>query len=130
LESGKKVGEVQNVSPALMDIFMEVSRLCREVDAFLEKKRSITSPLLLAQLFEAGQEWSDKLLALQRQLMARHEELSTELKSIDSEWISASDSDAEGRAVLLLRLESLYRLFAYLARWSGQLQERVARIAF
>ena len=46
LERGDRVEEVQQISSGTMDLFMEISDLCREADAFLAETASVTSPLL------------------------------------------------------------------------------------
>jgi hypothetical protein len=52
--------------------------------------------------------------------------LTRELQRIDAAW----QADAARRKALLPRLEELYRLFSYFARWSAQIQERVVRLSF
>src|SRR2546430_2316719 len=56
LETGAKPRQVQNVPPDLMNAFMEITNVCRGVDAFLAEKNATTSPLLKLQLFEREQE--------------------------------------------------------------------------
>src|SRR5437867_4102695 len=41
LECGRKPAVVQNVPPALSDQFLEVNRLCRDADAFLQERSQI-----------------------------------------------------------------------------------------
>ena len=110
-----------------MNVFMEVSQLCRDTDAFLVEKAKVSSPLLKVQLFERSQAWTDKLMSLQRNLNSWHEGLISDLKALDAEWHATSNSD---RTSTLQRLEQLYRLFSYFNRWSAQIQERIARLSF
>ena len=51
-----------------------------------------------------------------------------ELKAIDAGW--ELEADSANRRASLGRLEELYRLFSYFARWNGQIQERIAQISF
>jgi hypothetical protein len=128
LERGSKPEDLQRVPQDLMDAFMEVSKLCRDADAFLAERGQVSSPLLRAQMFERGQEWSDKLMNLQRQLAAKREQLIADLQAIDTEWDSGQPTNARERA--LLRLEDISRLFGFFERWAGQMQERIVQLSF
>src|SRR5437588_1193641 len=86
LERGAKPSQVENIPPDLMDLFLEVSQLCRQADAFLAEKAAVTSPLLQVQMFERAQEWTQKLTTLLKQLNARQEKLTTALKDLDAAW--------------------------------------------
>ena len=130
LEQGTKPSNIESIPPELMELFMEVSQVCREADAFLAESAAVTSPLLKVRMFERGQEWTDKLSALQRRLNSRSDELMVELKSLDAEWSADQKAGPPKRDVTLRRLEGLYRLFSYFARWSSQIQERIVRISF
>ncbi len=124
LESGAKPKDVQQIPPALADLFAEVANNCRNADSFLVEKSAVTSPLLQVQWFERAQEWIERLNLLQKKLGGLHEQLLGELKSADANWPTAA------RPELLARLEELYRLFSYFNRWSRQLQERITRLSF
>jgi len=123
----------------MMNLFVEVGRLCRETDAFLAEKTATNSPLLQVRVFERGQEWSAELAALQQQLNRRYEDLLAELKSLDDDWDAvraqvptpepAGNPKVTPSTAALKRLEELYRLFSYLVRWRAQLQERLVRIS-
>jgi DnaJ-domain-containing protein 1 len=128
LERGTRPGELQEIPPALMDLFQDVIALCRQVDVFLAEKAAVNSPLLKVQVFVRGQVWSEKLTALQQRLSLQQAELSAALKGLDEKWMAAGH-EASIRAGLLGGLEELYRLFSYFGRWQGQLQERFLRLA-
>lgn len=132
LELGNKPSDIQKIPPGTMDLFIEVGQTCRDADAFLAEKAKITSPLLKVQLFERGQDWSDKLNALQQKINAKREELSTELRAMNSAWENAPQIGSPIRiaALPLERLEQIYRVFSYIARWSEQIQERVVQLSF
>jgi len=91
------------------------------------EKNQATSPLLQVQLFERGQDWVEKLNGLQRKLIELREKLTSELKSLDTQWVLA---DAAARREILPKLEQLYRLFGYFNRWNNQIQERVVQLSF
>jgi curved DNA-binding protein CbpA len=122
LETGAKPRDVQQIPPALADLFAEVANSCRSADNFLTEKSAVTSPLLQVQWFERAQEWIERLNLLQKKLGGLHEQLLGELKAADANWPTAA------RPELLSRLEELYRLFSYFNRWNSQLQERIVRL--
>jgi curved DNA-binding protein CbpA len=126
LELGAKPKDIQQIPAAVADLFAEVAMTCRAADGFLAGKSKTTSPLLQVQLFERGQEWVEKLNALQRHLNALREQLMSELKLLDGRWIK---SDRSALQELLPKLEELYRLFGYFNRWNSQIQERVVMLS-
>jgi hypothetical protein len=129
LERGRKPHELQRIPSGLMNISLEVGQLCREADSLIMEKPSLTSPVLKVRHFELGQLTNEKILALQGRLNRWREELSVELKQVDKSW-GQSASDPSARASLLDKVEELYRLFGFLGRWTDQLSERIARLAF
>jgi DnaJ-domain-containing protein 1 len=131
LELGVKPPNVQRIPPGTMDLFMEVGQRCREVDAFLAQRSEVTSPLLKVGLFEKGLEWTEALQALQQAVNAKQDALLAELKDLNTAWESAPPIGTPGRAAALPleRLEQIYRVLSYTARWTEQLQERVVRLA-
>jgi DnaJ-domain-containing protein 1 len=131
LERGAKPSDIQRIPPGTMDLFVEVGQLCRDIDAFLAERKNVTSPLLKVQMFERGMEWTDKLQALQQRINAKRDELAAELQQMNSVWESAPPIGSPERAVALPleRLEQIYRIFSYVARWSEQVQERNVQLA-
>jgi len=127
LELGAKPKDVQQIPPALADLFTEVATTCRNADTFLAERGKATSPLLQVQLFERAQEWIDRLNLLQRKLNEWREKLTDGLKSLDEQW-SAADTDS-ARGEILPKLEELYRLCGYFNRWNSQIQERAVRLS-
>lgn len=125
LELGAKPNNVQQIPSALADLFAEVAMTCRNADTFLAERRKVTSPLLQVRLFERGQEWVEKLNALQKKLNELREKLADRLKSLDEQWNAA---DAAARREILPKLEELYRLFGYFNRWNSQIQERIVQL--
>jgi DnaJ-domain-containing protein 1 len=127
LERGAKLDELLQVPQDLMDVFFNVSQLCRQVDAFLAEKANAVSPMLKVQIFEQGLEWTDKLMSMQKEITARLEQLSAEVKAVDRQWI---DAKASSRESLLNRLETIARLLGFYERWGSQIQERIVRLSF
>ena len=126
LERGGKPNEIQNIPPALANLFAEVATTCRNADDFIAEKSKVTSPLLQVQWFERGHDWVEKLNTLQRRLNGLHENLIEELKRIDADWIGALPA---AKGDILPQMEELYRLFGYFNRWSRQVQERVVQLS-
>lgn len=126
LESGARPPDVQEIPPALADLFADVATVCRATDGFLaaKAKAKVTSPLVRVQWFEQAQDWVGKLNALQQKLNGLHAQLMDRLKTLDDAWSAHSDRRKE----ILPKIEELYRLFAYFNRWNRQIQERVAQL--
>lgn len=131
LELGAKPRDVQRIPPGTMDLFVEVGQLCRDVDAFLASRGNVTSPLLKVKLFEQGMEWTDKLQALQQHINAKRDELAAELQQMNAAWEPGPPAGSPQRAAALPleRLEQIYRVFSYVARWTEQVQERNVQLA-
>lgn len=127
LELGARPPDIQQVPPQLADLFAEVITTYKNADAFIAEKTRATSPLVHVQLFARGQEWVEKLQALQAKLNGLREQLMARLKTLDERWINA---DPAGRRALLPAIEELFRLFSYFNRWHGQIQERVVQLSF
>jgi hypothetical protein len=125
LETGAKPKDIQQIPPALADLFAEIAAVCHKADGFLAGKSKVTSPLLQVQLFERAQDWIEQLNSLQRKLNGLREKLTGELKSLDAKWI---ENNLQMRGDLLKKLEELYRLFGYFNRWNNQIQERVLQL--
>jgi DnaJ-domain-containing protein 1 len=130
LELGSKPETVQRIPAELMDYSLEVSQLCRQADAFLAEKAKVSSPLLQVQLFERGQDETERLLALQRRIQARTGQAEAELKQVDALWTSDAPLSPADRKPLLPQLETLWRLLSYSARWNSQIRERITQLSF
>ena len=109
---------MQQVPQMLVDLFFRVGQACREADEFLKRKAAVSSPLLLAGLFEEGQTISDRLATLRAELAGKQDELLAVLKGFNAEW----EQD-------LARLETIQQTLSYLQRWQAQLQERFVQLA-
>ena len=132
LETGARPKDVQRIPPGTMDLFVEIGQICRDVDSFLAERSKATSPLLKVQLFARCQEWTEQLLALQEKVNAKRKALAAELQAMNQNWEKAGRLTGEPRqnALALERLEQLYRVFSYVARWTEQIQERVVQLSF
>ncbi|MGE3312200.1 MAG: DnaJ family molecular chaperone [Limisphaerales bacterium] len=131
LELGRKPGDIQKIPPGTMDLFVEVGQLCRDVDGFLARRGGVTSPMLKVRLFTEGMEWVAKLKELLGRVAARERSLGEELERMNEVWVSAPPEGSPDRraALPLVRLEEIYRVLSYSARWTGQIQERLVELA-
>ena len=127
LELGARPTDLQQIPPDLADVFVEIARLCRETDEYLVLKGRTTSPLLQAQLFERGQQWTEQLLARQQDIGRRQDALLARLLALDKAW-SDTTAEAPERAGILDQLQEVWRLLSFLTRWTSQIQERVTRL--
>lgn len=131
LELGARPKDVQRIPPGTMDLFVEIGQLCRDVDQFLKERSNTTSPLMKVQAFRTGMEWTDKLQRLQQDISRRRDVLMEELKALNEIWQKAPPAGAPGRSdtLPLERLEQIYRVLSYIARWTEQIQERIVQLA-
>jgi len=130
-EAGSKPKDIQKIPPGTMDLFVEVGQLCREVDAFLEQRRQVVSPMLKVRLFTEGMGWVEKVKGLQGKVSARESELNRELRTMNDVWDAAPPTGSPDRlaALPMGRLEEVYRVMSYAGRWTGQIQERLVQLA-
>jgi curved DNA-binding protein CbpA len=127
LEGFPRGGHVQNVPPAAMELFGEVGLLLRETDSFLAGKSKASSPMMKAQLFAAGLEWTDKLQAAVGRISTRLSDLFQQIQAIDARWTSLEESD---KTAALHQLEQISRALGFLERWRAQIQDRIHALAF
>ena len=117
LHVGQKPTTVQQVPADLVELFFEVGQGTRGADEFLKRKASITSPLLLVELFDEGQTISERLAGLRDTLTARQNQLTNEIQTLNDHWQQRLD-----------RLEQIQQTLSYLHRWRTQLQERIVQL--
>ena len=131
LELGTRPKEVQIVPPGMMELFLEVGQLCRNVDAFLAGRAQATAPILRVPLFERGREWADKLVMVRERINATRMELETELRTLNPVWEQAPvpGHPERANALALGRLEQVYRVLSYVFRWQAQIQERLVQLS-
>ena len=131
LERGIRPAEVQRTPPALMDRFLEVGQLCQNLDRFLAGKAQLTAPMLKVRAFEQGLDWLDQIQSLQGKIADEQRRLEVELQAMNPAWLQAPPPGAATRSASLPldRLEEIYRVISYFARWMAQLQERSVLLA-
>jgi len=116
LTKGEKPRDVQRIPPGTMDLFVEVGQTCRQFDEFIQKKKSADGALARAALMGEELNLQETLGNLRDKLGALSVTLESDLASLDTRW-RAGDKD-------LNALETVYRKYSYLARWTQQLEER------
>lgn len=131
LELGRPAVVVQDIPPALMEQFLQVGALCREVDTVLRETPTQASPLLKVRRARLGLEWDARLAAALEQLTAQQAQLGAELRALNASWEAASEKSGPERtaALPLARLEEIYRWLSFLGRWEAQLRERRLHLA-
>ena len=125
LELGNKPSDLHQIPSDLANLFMDIAGMCRQADAFLGEYAAVSSPLLRAQMFERGQEWTERLMSMQKQVGQRHDTAIARLKELDAQWTA----EVTARRELIPQLADVWRLLGFFTRWTAQIQERLAQIA-
>jgi curved DNA-binding protein CbpA len=106
----------QTVPAELQELFLDLGALKQRADSLLEKKRAASNALSASLV-------KPEALALRREVIAWREKIrvlmdsaNQELREINSRWQSNHDAEISS-------LSNLYLTFAYLGRWSEQLDE-------
>lgn len=120
LETGAASQATQNIPAELIDLFAKIGQSCRAIDQFLAERARASSPILQAQLFAQGLDWTDRLTALQQEVASLKERAEQELQRIAAAWPESKPIDD---------LRALAHRFAMIARWESQLKERFATLA-
>ena len=118
---------VQEIPKDIADLFMEIGPCCREADLLIQRKNSITSPLLQVQWFEESQPCRDKLEQLRHKLDERAQSALHRVQVIDGQWKNEGEEESS-RAALLKTLEKVSAQFSYFEKWRAQLQDRIMRL--
>ncbi|MFO1458134.1 MAG: hypothetical protein U1G08_01905 [Verrucomicrobiota bacterium] len=131
LETGSRPRDIQRIPPGTMELFVDVGQVCRDLDTFLKRKSEATSPMVRVSLMQEGFDHLDRLQALQSRVNELRTTLEAELQAMNSTWESAPTAGSPDRAAALPleRLEQIYRSMSYIARWTGQIQERLVLLA-
>jgi curved DNA-binding protein CbpA len=120
LETGAAPAATQNIPNELIELFGEIGQTCRSVDQFMMEKNRTTSPMLQAQMFAKGLEWSDAIAEMQSRVAELKANAETQLQQIAKAWPSERP---------FAQLARLAHAFAMIAKWEAQLQERFAALA-
>jgi curved DNA-binding protein CbpA len=131
LERGYKPEGIETVPADFTSMFMEAGQFCQEVDKFLLEKSRASSPMLRVKMFNQGMEWTQRVNLLLPRLTTQRTALEAELKAMNPLWDAAPPVGYPSReaSLPLEKLEQVYRRWSYVARWIGQLQERVVQLS-
>lgn len=125
LERGAPPKDIQKIPQGTMDLFVEIGQTCRDVDAFLALSAAGLSPLVKVQRLRDARVWIQKLQGLQAQVTLKQEHWIKAVQDLDSQWPSTPSAPQVAVPKNLERLEEIYRGLSYIARWQGQLQQRI-----
>ena len=114
---------VQAVPPEALEFFTEIADCSRKADELAREKAQAGSPMLKAALFERGLELTSSIQEIQGRLAARVRTVEGGLQELDRRW------PAEGTAIVP-ELQSAAAALGFLERWSAQLRQRLAALAF
>lgn len=103
-----------------MQLFGHIGQVCREVDQFLTERAKASSPMLQAQLFAKGLDWTSRIEESQSAVGNLRGQAETELKAISEKWPAEKPIE---------RLKAIAYIFATTGRWEAQLKERYAALA-
>lgn len=131
LELGVKPGIVHETPEEMMELFFEVGKLCRAVDAFLSEREAVTSPISKVEWFEKGLDWIEELNHLLEDIANRQASRLVELKEMNARWesVDGMEGDPRRESLPLNRVEDIHRVFAFTSRWNQQLRERVVKLS-
>jgi hypothetical protein len=130
LQRGAGLNEIQSVPDHLVDLFMEVSNVCREADHLIAQIASTQSPLLKAGMLERSQTFMEQMDGLKSHLAQWRNELEREIKILNINWNDLSVEDASGRNAILDQLDAIQHQMGYAGRWLAQIQERMLKLSF
>jgi curved DNA-binding protein CbpA len=131
LETGQDSRQVRQVPPAIADLIIPAEQLCREATAFLAEKARATSPLVQAQYFQQGLDWTGRIQAMQQRLQVYRDQLDAAVQALNPAWAAVDSVHVSRRAehLPLAQLEEFFRAYSYVTRFQQQLQERVVQLA-
>ncbi|MGC3989953.1 MAG: DnaJ domain-containing protein [Chthoniobacteraceae bacterium] len=113
--------QTSSATPAdYADLFMEIGRLQQQLRQFRERETAAQSPLARALLISEKAGLRGRLQAALQSVLARREELHTELQKLDATQPPLMDDPD-----LPPRLTAMATRLTILGRWSGQLREAI-----
>jgi curved DNA-binding protein CbpA len=106
----------QEVPQELQELFLLIGGLSQRANLLLEKNRTTTNALSRSLLKPQMVEMQREVGGLREKVRALDDSAKVELRQINSDW-------QHNRAAQISALSNLYFRFAYLGRWSAQLDE-------
>jgi curved DNA-binding protein CbpA len=112
----------QTVPQDLQDLFLLIGASTQRANALLEKSRTASNALSRSLLKPQAVEMQKEVGTLREKVRCLDDAASTRLREINSEW-------QEDQAAQVDTLSKLYFKFAYVGRWSAQLDELAFQLA-
>ena len=112
----------QIIPKELHDLFPEIGALSQKTKKLLEETRATSNALSRALLKPRILEAQNETAEVREKLHGFEEMALTELHRINESWVKDSTERIEG-------LSNLYFVFAYLNRWSAQLDEMAFQLS-
>jgi curved DNA-binding protein CbpA len=116
LENGAPPSASQTIPRELQELFLLVGALTQRANALLEKTRTSSNALSRSLLKPQIVELQKEVGSLREKLRNLNDAAIEQLRQINSEW-------QNDRAGQIAALSNLYLTFAYVGRWSTQLDE-------
>ena len=112
----------QIVPAELQELFLGLGSLKQRADALLEKKRKASNTLSQSLLKPEALALQDDLDEWRKKIRGLLDSATEELREMNPRWLS-------GREAQVAPLSDLYLKFAYLGRWSEQLDETAFQLS-
>ena len=112
----------QAVPEELQDLFLLIGAAAQRANALLEKSRAASNALSRSLLQPQMVQMQKEIAKLREQIRALDTAASAQLRGISADW-------QNNRGTYLTALTNLYFKFAYLGRWSAQLDEFAFQLA-
>ena len=122
LENGAPPSANQTIPQELQELFLAISALTQRANALLEKTGRASNALSRSLLKPQIVEMQKEVGGLREKVGTLDAAASAQLREMNSDW----PHDRAGQAAVL---SNLYLMFAYLGRWSEQLDELTFKLS-
>ena len=122
LENGAPPSANQTIPQELQDLFLAISALTQRANALLEKTGRASNALSRSLLKPQIVEMQKEVGGLREKVGTLDAAASAQLREMNSDW-------PHDRAGQLAAISNLYYMFAYLGRWSEQLDELTFKLS-
>ena len=122
LENGAPPSANQTIPQELQELFLAISALTQRANALLEKTGRASNALSRSLLKPQIVEMQKEVGGLREKVGTLDAAASAQLREMNSDW----PHDRVGQAAVL---SNLYLMFAYLGRWSEQLDELTFKLS-
>ncbi|MCD8534639.1 MAG: hypothetical protein LR011_07575 [Verrucomicrobia bacterium] len=113
LESGLRPGVVEELPQSLMDLFMDVASVLKQLEDCVRQRNTHSNPMLKALAFQKALALSKPVEVMLAKLQNYETDLVLQLQKCDAQWAQCHIEDRHG---LLEELHSLHRGFSHIHR--------------